>query len=83
MFNLDQIIEKVSGLFGEGGGVQELLGGNLAETLGNAGIDPSMIENLPLDQVREQLASAGIDVSSLTDGQVSEMVGKFTGGGQG
>lgn len=83
LLDFGQIIEKVTGFIGDKGGVQEVLGGNVAEALGNANIDPSFLENLPLDQVQTYLADAGIDPSALTDGTAGELLQKFSGSGGG
>ena len=81
MFDFGQMIEKATGLFGQGGGAQDLLGGNLAEMLGNANIDPALLENLQLDQLGEFLANSGIDPASLTEGQLTNVVQQLTENG--
>lgn len=91
MFDFGQIMEKVTGLLGDGARVQDVIGGNLSETLGNLNIDPAMLENLdidpsllenlPLDEAREFLANAGFDPSALADGQITEVIDRLTGAG--
>lgn len=83
MFDFGQIIEKVTGLVGDAGSMQDAIGGNLTEILGNANIDPSLLENLSLDQAQEFLSNAGIDASALGDGQLAELLERFTGPGNG
>ena len=78
MFDFDRIIEKVTGLLGDGGALQDVVSGDLTETLSNAGIDPSLLDNLPMDQVQQFLADSGVDVSSLTEGQAADLIQEFT-----
>jgi hypothetical protein len=82
MFDFGQIIEKITASVGGGGIVSEALGGNLAELLNNANIDPSLLENIPLDQAYDVLAGAGIDPSMLTDGQLAELIPQLAGSGR-
>jgi|GEM_PF-2580407 len=83
MFDFGQIIEKVTGLISGNGGVQEVVGGNIAETLSNANFDPALLESLPLDQVHAHLAEHGIDVSALGEGEAAELMQKFSGSDSG
>lgn len=81
MFDFGQIVEKVTGLFGQGGAAQDLIGGNLTEMLGNANIDPALLETLQVDQLNEYLANAGIDPAALTEGQLGGIVQQVTENG--
>ena len=81
MFDLGQIIEKATGLFGSAGSVQDIVGGNLSEVLANANIDPALLENFQFDQLTEMLANSGIDPAALTEGQLGEIVRQFTENG--
>jgi hypothetical protein len=81
MFDFGQIIEKITGSFGGEGIVTEALGGNLGDLLNNANVDPSLLENIPLDQAHDVLAGAGIDPSMLTDGQLAEIIPQLAGSG--
>ena len=81
MFDFGQIVEKATGLFGQGGGVEDIVGGNLSELLSNANIDPALMENVQIDQLGALLAKSGIDPSSLTEGQFTEIVQQVTGNG--
>ncbi len=74
MFDISNIVDKVGGLFGQGSVVQDALGGNLADVLGNANIDPALLENLPLDNVSQWLADAGVDPATLGEGQLADLV---------
>lgn len=46
MFDFGQIVEKVTGLLGENGGIRDVIGGDVSETLGNTNLDMSLLENL-------------------------------------
>lgn len=81
MFDLGQIMEKATGLLGDGGAVQGMVGGNLQEMLANANIDPALLENLQFDQLTDMLAGYGVDPAALTDGQLGEVVQQFTENG--
>lgn len=89
MFDFGQIVEKVTGLLGDNGGMRDIIGGDVSETLGNTNLDmsllenldPSMLENLPLDQAQELLADTGLDPSALADGQLTEVIARLTGSG--
>ena len=81
MLDISQVVDKVAGLFADGGAVQDVLAGNLTELFGNANIDPTILENLSLEQLGETLAGAGIDVSALTEGQVSELAQQMSENG--
>ena len=81
MFDISNVVDKVGGLFGQGSAVQEAIGGNLSEVLGNTGLDPAMLENLPIDQVGQWLSDAGIDPATLGEGQLAEIVQQVSEGG--
>jgi len=81
MFDFSNILEKMTGFIGDSGAMHETTGGHLTDILGNADIDPSLLENIPLDQVYELLASAGIDRSTLSEGQIAELLPQLTGSG--
>ncbi|MFY0611177.1 MAG: hypothetical protein JXQ99_06605 [Hyphomicrobiaceae bacterium] len=69
MFDFGQIIEKVSGLF-EQGGASDALGSNLTDLVEAANFDPSILANAPIDQLSELLNQAGIDPTKLADGEI-------------
>ena len=81
MFDLGQIIDKATGLFGDGGAVQHRAGGNLAEMFASANIDASLLETLHFDQLNEMLTNSGIDPAALTEGQLGDIVRQFTENG--
>lgn len=89
MFDFGQIVEKVTGLLGDSSAVQNVIGGNISETLGNLNVDPSLLENLDpsvlenlnLDQAQEFLTNSGIDPSALADGQMTDVIERLRGSG--
>ena len=81
MLDISNLVDKVGGLFTDGGAMQDVLAGNLTELFGNANIDPALLENLSLDQLGETPAGAGIDVSALTEGQLSELAQQMSENG--
>jgi len=81
MFDFGQIIEKATGLFGDGRAVQDIAGGNLADMFANANIDTSLLDNLQFDQLTEMLINSGIDPTALTDGQLGDIAQQFTENG--
>ena len=74
MLDVSDVMDRFSGWFGQGNAASDLVGGNLADMVNNAGLDPSLLENLSLDHVGQWLADAGIDPASLSQGQIAEIV---------
>lgn len=87
MFDSGQIGKRVTGLLGENVGIRDVIGGDVSETLGNTNLgiallenlDPSVLENLPLDQAQEFLADTGVAPSTLADGQLTDVIARLTG----
>ena len=74
MLDISGVVDRVSGWLGQGGAASDVVGGNLADMVNNANLDPALLENLSLDHVSQWLADAGIDPASLSQGQVAEIV---------
>lgn len=74
MLDVSSVVDRVSGWFGQGNAASDLVGGNLADMVTNASLDPSLLENLSLDHVSQWLADAGIDPASLSQDQIAEIV---------
>ncbi len=75
---LGDMMGKVAGMAGGGDF-------DIAEKMGELGVDPSMLEGMGLDKAKEFLAEKGLDLSML-EGMglnVEDLIAKFTGGGEG
>jgi hypothetical protein len=75
MFDFSRLVETVTGAIG--GQVSEKIAEILpaADLLQHAGIDLQQLEGLGSSEIMAVLESAGIDVASLTDGQLAELIG--------
>lgn len=72
MIDFGQIVDKVSNLFGDSNEFKDGVAGQIGELLGGQSFDASMLENLSVDQLGELLSQAGIDPSTIADGQLLE-----------
>lgn len=79
MLDFSQITDTISGWFSSADGLHNGLG----DALSNAGLDPAILENLPVDQLTETLSAAGIDPSSLSESQLGELVQNVQDGAAG
>lgn len=69
------------------GGAAGALGGgdfNIAEKMGELGIDASMLEGMDLEAAKSFVADKGFDLSMLDSLglDVNDLLGKFMGGGE-
>lgn len=70
MFDLSQIVEKISGLFEPSGAIAENLTGGLAALIRKADDILSALENAPIERPSAVLFESGIDPTNLADGQI-------------
>lgn len=80
MFDISELINKaqelVGGNAGDMTGVVAALtdaGGPVAEGLANAGLDQSILENLPIGDLDQVLEEFGVDPAALSEGQLGEL----------
>jgi len=80
MIDLSQITEKISTVSELTNGF-EGLGGleNVQQMLNDAGIDPSALSGMSVDEIAQTLEANGIDISQFTDGQLGELAQQFLG----
>ena len=69
MFDLSRITETLSSLVGAN---QEPEQANLPEVLQNVGLDPSILTGLSQTEIGSLLASYGIDISQLPEGEIAQ-----------
>lgn len=55
--------------------------GQASDMLSNLSLDPSILEGLQLDQIGETLAQSGIDLQSLSELQVTDLITQVTENG--
>lgn len=77
MLNFSQVTELVTGLFSDAEAPQ----GALGDILAGSGIDPSTLQDLPVEQLAEILSSHGIDPSLLAQGEWSDNLQQLADGG--
>lgn len=70
MFDFGALKETVANVFEPGGTATELFS--------NIDLNPAILDNLHLDQLGDTLAQSGIDLQSLSDVQVTDVVQQVT-----
>jgi len=73
MFDFGALKDRLSDMFEPGGTATELFS--------NIDLNPALLDNLHLDQLGDTLAQSGIDLQSLSDIQVTEVVQQVTENG--
>ncbi len=73
MFDFGALKETVANVFETGG--------TATEVFSNIDLNPSVLDSLHLDQLGDLLAQSGIDLQSLSDIQVTEVVQQVTENG--
>ena len=76
MFDLSKITDAIGGLLSGSQTQTPQEGSGITELLGNAGIDPTLLDGLSQDEIMNLLQQYGIDPSQLDLGQVSELLQK-------
>lgn len=79
MFDFDRITQQITGLIT--GQTSEAV--SVDGLLSSAGLDPQDLAGLGIDEALTALSEAGIDVSSLTDGQLAELLSGLGDSGAG
>ena len=77
MFDWSGLVDRATELF-NGGNLAELANGELNEHLSALGIDAEALDGLQVEQLQTMLDDAGIDIASLTEGQLGELVTTVT-----
>ena len=80
MFDWSGLVDRATEMF-NGGGLADLANGELSEHLSALGTDASALDGLQVEQLQTLLDDAGIDMASLTDGQLGELVTTVTENG--
>lgn len=82
VINFDVSSGHAEGLFGAAESVTGLVPEQLQGVLQSAGIDPQALLDMRFDQVTQLLADNGIDVATLDQAQVMDVVQQLAGGEQ-
>ncbi len=73
MLNLFDLFDRATDLFKDND-LSQALGPDLAERLSQLGTNGFSLDSLQGEDIQTMLDNAGIDVSSLSDGQISEII---------
>lgn len=73
------LMSRLSDTFGNLIGGAANSGGDLADALANAGLDPSVLHGLDPQQIVELLASHGIDLAGFAPEQVQALIDQIGG----
>ena len=80
MFDFGQLIERVTSQFNLQDLQETLSAGGAPDLLSNLGIDPAMLEGLPVEEVVSRLTEAGIDPADLAQLDIEAIISGLTDG---
>jgi len=80
MFDLSKLLDHATDMF-KGGGLEGLIGTDLAGRLSELGLDNTLLDGIQTEDIQSLLNNAGIDLMSLSDTQLSEIISSISENG--